>query len=210
MQLYQNPIDEHLLWDYLQTKQWNKATELIEWYYSRTNPDGFDDPNNIRNAERLQPSHEITISKLDVRTGKGTPKVMLYIFAALLLFFGFISIKYGTINGMIIPAIFSPIAIYAVYTIFIDRTNQITFSDEHIEFRKSNKKPISWNNILAIYYYYRGTGGVSYPGSQSAEFIIIWKKDAVKPESYYLNYLDQKPEDIVWLTNKLWKEKTKI
>ena len=209
MQLYQNSIDEHLLWEYLQTEQWIKATELVDWYYDRSNSEGFDDPRGIRKADYLTSELDSKPPNKILRS-QSTYRSMLYFIGVIYLFFGFLSYKSESINILIVPAIFLPIVLIAVYNL-IFKTTEISITDQHVEFRKSTKKPIAWNNILAIYYYHRGTGGVKFgPGDQAADFILIWKKDAVKPESYYLNYMELEPEQIVYMVNQHWKEKTKI
>lgn len=211
MQLYQNPIDEQLLWEYLQTEQWSKATELIDWYYSSSNPEGFDDPKGIIKADFLLPSTDVNSTfelPLSILRGRLTYKLLLYALGFVYAFFGFISYKVGTINVMFIPAILIPIVPIAIYNL-IKKTTEIVMTDEHLEFRKSNRSPIVWENILAVYYYHRGTGGIVIgPGQQAADFVLIWKKNAVKPESYYLNHMEYVAEDIVYLINQVKKRKT--
>lgn len=212
MQLYQKTLDEHLLWDYLQTEQFDKAKELIDWYYNRSNPEGFDDPKGVKKAENLISKygiHNYTTFPIRIYRSQASYRSMLYFIGVFWAFFGFLAYKSESVSVLVVPAIFLPMVLIAVYNLIV-KTVEIELTENHIEFRKSSKKPISWDNILALYFYHRGTGEIKFgPGHQASDFILIWKKDAVKPESYYLNYMELEPEDIVHLVYKHWKENLK-
>ena len=72
MRIYQQPLDEHTLWNHLQTGEFKRAIEIIDWYYSRTNPEGFDDPIGITKVEHLEPTK---------RTGSACYFLLLFCFA---------------------------------------------------------------------------------------------------------------------------------
>lgn len=106
---------------------------------------------------------------------------------------------------MIIPAILIPAVIPSIYSLF-DKSSQIILTKDHIEFKKSKKDPIKWNNILSIYYYYRERQ-TGYAGDQDAEFVHIYRKNAVKAEIFCLKFLEYKPTDIVYLIGEYHKKK---
>ena len=54
-----HPLDEQTLWNHLQSGEFERAIEVIDWYYSRSNPEGFDDPKGITKAEHLEPTDKI-------------------------------------------------------------------------------------------------------------------------------------------------------
>jgi hypothetical protein len=212
MKLYQNPLKEHLLWEHLQREEWDKALEQIDWYYSRSNPNGFDDPQGIRNASFLSPNSEFDKKNeppVRILRSQETYRSLLYILGFVYACFGFLSYKAETIYGIIVPAILFPIIPLAIYNL-IKKTTEIVLTDEYLGFRKSTKNPIFWKKILVIYFYHRGTGGINYPGYQESDFIFIWKKDSVKPEIYYLNNMEFEPKDIVYLIHQHWMKKTKL
>ena len=128
--------------------------------------------------------------------------------AVFALFFVFLSFKTNSWGPMLIPSPLAPFALYAILVMIFDRAPIITINNEQLEFRKSTKEPIRWNNILQIYHYHRGN--IRGAGAFSdAHFINIYRKNAVKPESYNIKDLELKPTDIVCLINE-YKKKYEI
>ena len=208
MRIYQQPLDEHTLWNHLQNREFELAIEVVDWYYSRTNPDGFDDPNGITKAEHLEPSHKVPIDltrEYQIKKSKmsyGTPLIAMLLFA---LFFAFLSLKTNSWYPMLIPSPLGPFALIALLIMVFDRKPMITINSKQLVFRKSTKESIKWNNILQIYFYYRSPFPRAGPFSDST-FIEIYKKNAVKPESYNIKDLELKPTDIVFLVNEYKKK----
>lgn len=208
MRIHQLPLDEGPLWEHLQAGEFEEARAIVDDYYSRSNPDGFDDPNGITKAENLIPTEncpELLESTFKIRKSKKTNLSLIYIVGAVFALFGFLSYKVGNFYPMIIPAILTPAAIPPIYNLF-DKSSQITLTKDHIEFKKSKKDPIKWDNILSIYYYYRERQ-TGFVGDQDAEFIHIYRKNAVKAEVFYLKFLEYKPTDIVHLISEYQKKK---
>lgn len=208
MSIYQEPIDEQTLWNHLQNGEFERAIEIIDWYYSRANPEGFDDPNGITKAEHLQPTNKVPkdlVTEHRIRKRRmsyGAPLIAIAVFA---LFFVFLSIKSSSWIPMLIPSVLAPIALYALIVMIFDRTPVIKINPEHVEFKKSTKKPIRWDNILQVYHYHRGN--IRGAGAFSdGHFIYIYRKNAVNPESYNIKDLDIKPKDIVFLINEYKKK----
>jgi hypothetical protein len=211
MRIYQRALDEQTLWNHLQNGEFERAIEIIDWYYSRVNPEGFDDPSGITNAENLQPTDKIPTDLVIEhrirrrRMSYGAPLIAMAVFA---FFFVFLSIKSSSWIPMLIPSPLAPFALYALIVMIFDRTPIITINPEQVEFKESTKEPIRWDNILQIYHYHRspirGAGAFS-----DAHFINIYRKNAVKPEAYNIKDLDLKPIDIVWLINEYKKKYTR-
>lgn len=205
MRIFQENLDEKSLLSHLQSGDWDKAIEVIDWYYSHYNDHGFDDPNGITKAENIVPFDKLIIpfaEPVKIRQSSKSNRSILYIIAAFFAFFGFLSYNVGNLFPMIIPSILLPVAVVLIYNLIV-KYSQITLSKEHIEFRKSTKPPIRWENILVIYHYHRGTGGIKIsPGHTSADFIEIYKKDNLISESYNIDYLEYDPKDIVYLINE--------
>ncbi len=201
MRIYQQPLDEQTLWNHLQNGDFERAIEVVDWYYSQTNPEGFDDPKGITKAIELTPIDE----KIDclglpiiVRKGSKPPLMLLYFITGGFLLFGVLSIYVDSFIVMYVPCfLLAPFSIPAVIDL-LDKRAQIILTEEHIEFRKSKKEPIRWDNVLTTYHYYRNLG-------LGAHFVKIYRKNAVKPESFYINYLEYKPNDIIYLINKFKK-----
>lgn len=107
MRIYQHTIDEQKLWNHLQSGDFERAIEVIDWYYSPTNPEGFDDPNGITKAEHLKPIDKIPndlTTEYRVRKQRmsyGAPLIAMVVFA---LFFVFVSYKTNSWGPMIIPS----------------------------------------------------------------------------------------------------------
>lgn len=210
MRIHQLPLDEGPLWEHLQAGEFEEAEEIIDFYYSRANPEGFDDPNGIIKATNLvptdsypNPSEEI----INIKKGTGSSIAFMIIIGLILSFFSVLSYLAGTFYPLLFASglLLIP-TIHMIYNLF-DKSSQITLSKENIEFKKSKKAPIEWDNILSIYHYHRGSpGGV---GDQFADFIEIYRKNAVKSESFHLNALEYNPTDIVLMIYSYWK-KTKI
>lgn len=208
MRIYQRPLDEHTLWNLLQKEEFEQAIEVVDWYYSISNPEGFDDPNSITKAEHLEPTRKVSndLSKeykiRKRRMSYGAPLIAMGLF---FLFFVFLSFWTKSWGPMLIPSPLVPFALYSIIIIVFDRRPMITVTPEQLEFRKSTKEPIKWNNILQIYFYHRnpirGAGAFS-----DATFIEIYRKNAVKPESYNIKDLELKPVDIVYLINEYKKK----
>ena len=203
MRIHQLPLDEGPLWEFLQSGELEKAEEIVDHYYSRTNPDGFDDPEGITKAIEIAPIDKKIDSltlPIIIKKGSKSPLRILYGILGAFILFGFISIYVNSFVVMYVPCFLAAPFSIPAFIQLLDKRPQITLTEEHIEFRKSKKDPIRWDNILTIYHYYRGAiGGV---GAQSADFAEIYRKNAVKSESFYLNYLEHKPNDIVYLINK--------
>ncbi|MEQ8238377.1 MAG: hypothetical protein RIA69_04150 [Cyclobacteriaceae bacterium] len=211
MRIYQHPLDEQTLWNHLQSGNFESAIEVVDWYYSRTNPEGFDDPNGITKAEHLEPTAKFSTDLTTEhrirkrRMSYGAPLIAMAVFG---LFFVFLSVKTNSWGPMLIPSPLAPFAVVALIIMIFDRKPMIIISPEQLEFRKSTKEPIKWDNILQIYHYHRGS--IRGAGAFSdAHFIEIYRKNAVKPESYNLKDLDVKPTDIVYLINE-YKKKYEI
>ncbi|MFT7234353.1 MAG: hypothetical protein ACI8TA_003585 [Cyclobacteriaceae bacterium] len=208
MRIHQLPLDEGPLWEHLQAGEFEKAEEIVDYYYSRTNPDGFDDPSGITKATNLAPTDNYpnpSEQTIHIKKSTGSSIAFMIIIGLILSFFSVLSYLAGTIYPLLFAAglLLMP-TIPMVYNLF-DKSSQITLSHEHLEFKKSKKAPINWNNILCIYHYHRGNpGGV---GGQSADFIEVYRKNAVKSESFYLNNLEHNPTDIVLLIYNYWKKK---
>jgi hypothetical protein len=205
MRICQLPLDEGPLWEHLQSGEFEEAKEIVNYYYSRSNPNGFDDPEGITKASQLTPIDQRVDSlrlPLVIRKGSSSPLAMLYGIVGVFCFFGFLSFYFESVTVMWVPCfIAAPFSIPAFIQL-LDKRPQISLTEEHVEFRKSKKEPIKWDNILTIYHYFRSSGG--YGGGPSY-FIEIYRKNAVKSESFYLNYLEYKPNDIVYLINKFKK-----
>jgi len=203
MRIYQQPLDEYTLWDHLQAGEFERAKDVIDWYYSKTNPEGFDDPHGITKAELIKASNKVPrdlTSEHQIkkrRIASGAPLLAAGVLAS---FFVFLSVLAGSWMPILIPLLLVPFLIPAVFHIF-DRTPIITINPQQLEFRKSTNAPIKWNNILQIYLYQRkpirGAGTFS-----SASFIEIYRKNSVKPESYNIDDLELQPSDIVFLVNE--------
>ena len=208
MRIYQQPLDEQTLWNHLQNKEFEQAIEVVDWYYSRTNPDGFDDPKGITKAEHLEPSNKVPTDltrEYQIRKGRmsyGAPLIAMLLFA---LFFVFLSLKINSWYPMLIPSPLAPFALIALIIMVFDRKPMITINPKQLVFRKSTKESIEWKNILQIYFYYRSPFPRAGPFSD-ATFINIYRKNAVKPESYNIKDLELKPVDIVFLVNEYKKK----
>ena len=209
MRIYQYLPDEQKLWNYLQEKEYDKAIEIVDWYYSPKNSDGFDDPKEITRAEDIVIDKEIAINfeePFEIKKSKG---LWVFFLTFMLIILSFLTYLYS-INKSLTFLIYAwsimGILIALVLVQLLDKTSQITLSKDALEFEKSNKAPIQWNNILSLYMYYRQISG---KGAQSIHFIIIWKKDSVKPEQFILNYLNYDPMTIFYVINKFKNEMTK-
>jgi hypothetical protein len=201
VKIYQNSLDEHLLWKYLQTGEFDKAKEVVDWYYSSSNPNGFDDPKGVKNADKLIINEPLHINSLTEIKRNRKEKMYLLIFILVFSsFFVFLSVWAGSFFPMFIPSPLLPIAIIVVYY-YIRNPTIISLSTTHVEFSDSKKSPIQWNNILAVYYYRREFGAFRYPGLQDGEFVHIFRKNGVKPEIFNIKGLEIEPEKIVCLIN---------
>lgn len=203
MRIHQLPLDEGPLWAHLQSGEFEKAAEIVDYYYSSSNSDGFDDPRGITKAENLTPTdkypHELK-GTIKIKKGMGSNIAFIIIIGVILSFFGFLSYAGGNFYPLLFASAFLLIpTIPIIYNLF-DKSSQITLTKKHLEFKKSNKAPIEWDNILRIYYYYRERSSGN-PGDQDAEFIHVFRKNAVKAEIFYLKFLEYNPVDIVCLIN---------
>jgi len=209
MRIYQYLIDEQTLRNHLQEKEYDKAVELIDWYYSPRNPEGFDDPKEITKARDVVADKDIKINfkePFKIKKSKGQWLFFLALSLIILSFLTYLGISNKSFTFLIYTWSIIGILIALILIQLFNEKSQITLTKDSLEFLKSNKTPIQWDNILTMYMYFRHVGG---RGTQSIHFIIIWKKDSVKPEQFILNYLNYDPRTIFDVINKFKNEMTK-
>jgi hypothetical protein len=82
MRITQESLDEQSLLNNLQSGEWDKAIEVVDWYYSPSNDHGFDDPNGITKAVNIKPTNNINIpytEPIKIRQNSKSNKSLLYI-----------------------------------------------------------------------------------------------------------------------------------
>jgi hypothetical protein len=211
MRITHNPPDEHKLRTYLQDGSFDKAIEVIDWYYSSRNPEGFDDPNDVIRGKDIVPKKPIQINStetINIKKSKGQWIFILSFLNVALGFFAYLSIDSGSWSPLKYSIPIIGVLIVLVLRQLFDKESQVRLTSETLEFKKSEKAPIRWDNILSVYLYSRNAGRFN------THFIIIWKKDSVKPESFIVDNLDIDPATIGYLietfTNETEKRKVQL